>query len=126
MAIKAITSKISIMYTVDCIPILSAILPISMPVMPASPAERPITSEEARLKFLGNKSCDMLIQSGMLEIRKKPEITNKITPTFTGVINIKNNIQIKQSVTGQMRAIHLKPSNYSFLFLFYLKNKSKK
>ena len=79
---------------------LSAILPISMPVIPASPEESPMTIEEARLRFLGNKSCDMLMQRGILEIRKNPETINKTVPIITGVLNIRNTngITIKYAI----------------------------
>jgi len=64
-------------------------LPINIPVIPANPEEKPITSEDARLRFLGNRSCEILIHKGIDEIRKKPVIINKITPIFTGVLNIR-------------------------------------
>ena len=70
------------------IPILSAIFPTIISDAAALPAATPIEREEARLTFLGNKSCSSLVHSGRVEIEKIPESIRNMRLIFTGTRKI--------------------------------------
>ena len=68
---------------------LSASLPRNIITIDEVPTLRPITREEARLMFAGKISCETLIHTGSVDIRKNPRITNRTTGSIPSVLKIK-------------------------------------